>query len=189
MDRTAPYRLGVFATPCGATHFARIAFQKSGLDVGSEDAPRSDGQVAWTTALHPIGTFQLRLHQVRDPIQTISGIQIYAQRDYFREEVSPRVEVPFTNTVQWATQYWMKWHAHCEFRCDYRYRVEDFETEYFRICDMLGLDETVLPEVSRDFNSKRRHYNPLTAKQICDALGRRDRLRFVSQCRRYGYDV
>lgn len=186
---TAPYFLGVFATPCSATHFMRLVIEEIGLDVGSEDKPHRDGQVAWTTALQPLGTFRLRLHQVRNPILVISGLQIYGGRIYFRREVEPRASVPFNGSVvRWCAEYWMRWNEHCETRYDFRYRIEDIDGVFPEICGLLHI-EASLPAIDRTHNTKREHYEPLTAQQVADALTRRRRRDFVAQCKRYGYEV
>lgn len=185
----APYYLGVFATPCSATHFMRLVIRDLGFDVGSEDKPHRDGQVAWTTALHPVGTFRLRLHQVRNPIMVISGLQIYARHIYFRREVLPRANVHFNgNVVRWCAEYWMRWNEHCESRADYRYQIENIDEAFPEICRLLHI-EASLPDVDRAHNTKRDHYVPLTERQIIDQIPRRRRGDFASQCKRYGYEV
>ena len=134
---------------CGrsGTKYASNIFKKSGFDVGHEGlglngisswclVPYTDLRV-WGPSWKEIKSFDnVVVHQVREPLKTISSLQTF-------EEISWDFIGKFINfnrrdsrTLR-AMKYWYFWNKLAEKKAVITYKVEDFNSVFFKLCNMV----------------------------------------------------
>jgi hypothetical protein len=135
------------------TKYTATIFQKLGYDVGHEKDGK-DGVVSWKH-LTKHENYGIILHQVRHPLKVL-GSAVTGRNSSLEYILSNFDDVPYVyedklHTVMYAYVMWTEWADRVS---HYKYRVEDFETEYKVIFELLGLDVPKrLPAVPKNFNS------------------------------------
>lgn len=189
----------------GTRYIAKIC-RVGGLDVGHE-IPRPKGTASWyATAvdtadpmeLLPIEGYEkaLFLHQVRDPVKTISSFQRVDSDPYGTWKFIGRNLPEFSmedSRIQKCMVYWRYWNLLAEGRAEWTYRVEDiFEDQVFdRFCRLTGADpgkKADMQKVSKRYNYKHLVFPPL---QWGDILHENEKLAaaIADQAKRYGYEI
>ena len=136
------------------------------------------------------------IHQVRDPISTISSMYTH-RRPRMWDRVSSVIG-PLQagwNQNNWmlrCARYWMRWNTECEKKATWRYRIEDIYTgspimpEFYERVGLKAKKGRLWPEISRTMNH--REHPSLTWADF-DRFPKETRPQLISMARRYGYPV
>lgn len=160
---------------CGQNYISRVLsttnkkigigyVRADGLTFYDDDVPVIDGVVNFTGILQDI-EFEHVIHIVRDPLKCISSStteQYGTYRLIFGTvKGSPKMKVrceykDFTQlnpiVPLWS---WVHLNEAIEKKATYRFRIEDIDTEYFKLCELMGIDpEETVPDIPRDFNTR-----------------------------------
>lgn len=158
----------IIGCPRSALRFIADTFTQAGLDVKHEQHGE-DGIASWkrTNQEPPEGV--LVLHQFRDPLATISSMQVISDNSwsYLIEETSAEES---QDVVERGMRVYLDWNRLAEERADYSYRVEDIDNEWETLSGLAGVPGVPLPDVDREKNSRKQKYIPL----LWSDLGERD---------------
>jgi hypothetical protein len=151
---------------CGhsGTFYASEVFQHLGIDVRHE-LVGGDGIAGWNyTHLLPsqfpefgLPQDSVVLHQVRHPLKVISSVQSMLPETWI--DIAARVQARGYN---WnplddphpvrGMKYCLFWNYMAEGIADYRYRVEDMESELSVILEILGIPGAPMPNIPKTMN-------------------------------------
>lgn len=128
------------------TQYIAAALRLCGLDVGHERYGR-DGIVSGFYCFeaksypgaHPKKRprFDVILHQVREPLQTIASVQTGKSRVWAQQFMD--VE-PSAGPLRWACHYWLTWNREAERIAEYTYRIEDLKNVWDELQARLGFN-------------------------------------------------
>lgn len=172
----------------GTLYIAKV-FQEAGLDVGHE---YMDSQGTSDSRLTPLVFPERRsytiLHQVRHPLNAIIDMQTVLSRVWVRLAHHIPLKDGDPMVLQ-CMKYWYYWNLIAESKADFRYRVEDIEGSWVKVCRSIGLPpDTEFPELSPNTHKKpggRIYYTWDDMIQIDRGLA----LNIVSMASRYGYEL
>lgn len=183
------------------TTYMRNVLCNAGLDVGHERmAANGAVSAGWCINTHqypgnhqqgPRPHFDVILHQVRHPLDTIASLQAVEFWDWNCEHISA---TPDDLLLVRASSYWLEFNLKAEAQAVMTYRIEDLEKAWERVWVAISLyDERlrgrrplykdVVAGIPTNLNTRK--HKPLTWKDI--PAGWRGAIR--SLARRYGYSV
>jgi len=155
---TQPY---IVITGCArsGTKYISEVLKKAGKDVGHWNTGGSDG-----IASDLVAPWELRgatiLHQVRHPLHQIASMQTALRHTW--NYIAAMLDFNGTDSVlRYCMRYWLKWNKLVAEKACLTYRVEDIDTSWDEIKQLLGLDGVKLPAVPKDTNSRKGHYKPV----------------------------
>ena len=177
----------IAAAPRSGTQYIAKVFQEVGVDIQHE----AFGE-AGISAFHTIPHLACRkhgviLHQVRDPLKTIASMQIIdASWGYITYYTG--ISRPDGDLLHAVMRLWLLLNHSIEKYDHIRYRIEDIDTEWPRLCNILNIPKCSLPDIPRNAHSRAGEFRPLTWHE----LEFRDRQ--LTKCIkdtavRYGYEV
>lgn len=129
-------KLYITGCPKSGTHFTAKLLQSCGLKIGHEITD-ADGIVSWYNKGVPYENDCIFLHQVRNPLDTISSIR-YISRQSFGE-MHRTISFPGPIDILEHSMYaWYHWNLFTEKDCVFTYQLENIE-EIFDILDLFGV--------------------------------------------------
>jgi hypothetical protein len=149
----------------GTVYITKV-MQQCGIDIHHEYIGKH-GVCSWLMAVDdetaPYGPgsagirFQHVLHQVRDPIKTISSVYTTENDKSWKYVIKhiPQIQWSDPHIVKCA-KYWYYWNLKAAQKADYSYCIENIEKEWSNIEEMLGLklDKTALDRVPKNANTR-----------------------------------
>jgi len=138
-------------TGCGrsGTKYISMVLRRAGLDVGHETRLGEDGIVSsfWTVDADrypgrhvqgPQPKFDVILHQVRNPLRTISSLTTGSQKSWkWNARYIPIAED--APALRKAADYWYYWNLLADARSDWTYNIELLEEEWEEFSRMTGI--------------------------------------------------
>jgi hypothetical protein len=104
--------------------------------------------------------WKVTLHQVRDPLLQIeSAYSVFMTGHWTWFETHFGVSKRLPKLVR-CMEYWLRVNQHCETISEYRYRIEDIDTEWKTILERLGYPHKPLPKISKTTNRSARYTIP-----------------------------
>lgn len=195
----AACKVVVIGSVQSGTKYISKVLSAAGLDVGHEII-RPDGisDGAYTFLDFPVPPYRKYaiLHQVRDPIRTISAIKLipywvwarFENHQSWRQLVFVDIRGQDSNLLK-CMKYWYAWNLKAESQADLTYRVEAINSVWDQICDLIGISRGGgLPAVPCDTNSQADAYAMDTWDDLfaCDEVLAK---KIISMARRYGYAI
>ena len=160
---------------CGQNYISRVLsttnkkigvgyVRADGSKFFDDDVPIVDGVVNFVGITKNV-EFDHVIHIVRDPLKCISSATTEQYGTYrlifgtvkgspkmnvkckYEDFVSLNPVVPL-----WS---WVHLNEAIEKKATYRFRIEDIDTEYFTLCEMMGIEpEDEVPDIPRNFNTR-----------------------------------
>lgn len=134
-------RLLVIGCGRSGTRYTAKVLRRLDLDIGHEK-DGDDGQVSWRAVpAWSRSEYPVVIHQVREPLSVISSFHTVMSSSWkFICENEPRIEMKEPLLVR-CMKYWLYWNQKCS-GADFRFRVEDMNTELPSILDSIGMNYT-----------------------------------------------
>jgi len=184
---------------CGTQYIAEL-FRLCGVSCGHEMVYRREGvfprvgcrgESSWYAAAYLDDFDGVVLHQVRDPLQTISSLasrQMWEPGSAIATFVEDFVELG-GDPVEDAIAFYVGWNLLCEKNAQYRYQVERIDDELSILLGKVAprrahLAPEVLPRLSKRINSRPRRVTYQSYEQLPGGLARDELLKMAA---RYGY--
>ncbi len=128
------------------------------------------------------------LHQVREPLATVASLASRPMWGF--GVVGQNIEVTGDPLLD-AVRFYVHWNQLCEARADYRYRLEDIDTEIVNVCAFVAPDRvdaavSVASSLSRRVNARPLSYE---VSGFDDLPEGRDTEALCVQAERYGYET
>ena len=180
----------ILAYPRSATAYTARMIQAHGLKFGHEIwGDQTDGAISYFK-IHYLCKFDVVLHQIRNPLKTISSaVTVLAKRTHnefhilFDMEKSDREK----NKLYQVMLTWLMLNELAEKGSEWRYRIEDIDEVYPELCRRLEIQpKKGFPPLDRRVNT--RPHPMLT----WDDLDKEDfvlRQRIKEKTRQYGYEI
>jgi len=155
----------IAATPRSGTQYIAHVLQAVGIDVKHE-AFGERGISAFHIIPHSAICKQgLLIHQIRDPLKTIASMQVIDKSwpylvDY--TGINPRIYGKLYSVMK----LWLVLNSHIEQYADYRYRVEDIDTEWPKLCNMIGIKNQPIPNIPRNTHTRKGHFRALSWHEL-----------------------
>lgn len=136
-------KLLVIGCARSGTRYTSKVFRSLGLDIRHEKNGK-DGTVNWASVAieNDLKSHDIILHQVREPIASISSIHILRKFAFkYSVSVEPKILEGKTN-LQRNMRYWLFWNRLCSEKSMLTYRVEDLTKRIKEFMDLIGKEIT-----------------------------------------------
>jgi len=164
----------ITGTARSGTFFITLVMQQCGLDIVHEHIGYH-GSCSWPMAVEDTTTpygpgcagvhFQHVLHQVRDPIKTISSVYTTEPTECWEYIIKHIPQIQWTDPkIIKCAKYWYYWNLKAAEKAEYSYCVENLEQEWGNIERVLGLnlDKTAIDRVPKNTNTRGDHRRNIT---------------------------
>lgn len=185
-------RKGLFIIGCGrsGTSFVSKFFSQNGIYIGHETLGR-DGMASWMGAVHSKNElekgYKLILHQVRNPLDTISSLQTFNNHswDYIQKHI---VEIQNKDSIlEKSMKYWYHWNVLAEGKTNLRYKIEEIDYFYPFIAKILNKPVVLKKNSLLKVNSRQAEYQKITWSDLKSvSVKYYDHCKFLAH--RYGYE-
>jgi len=154
-------------TGCGrsGTKYTSTVLRSCGLDMPHEKVGK-DGSVSsvWAIDLkaeqyykpHSCGSrslFSTVLHQIREPLSAIASITT-GRIDGIRW-LQKHIPLYFEgDRIKWAVEYWLYWNQLCEDQAIISYKVENIQTRWAEISEILGINVPFPKNIPTNINTR-----------------------------------
>jgi hypothetical protein len=167
-------RILILGHPRSGTLYTTVVLRTLGLDVEHE-RQGSDGSVTtqfWYGKWN-LGDYDVILHQVRNPLKVIASST--KMRIGNPKVITHLAELSGTTLTETQRRHkvkrymatWIGFVKWADSLCAWRYRVEDMEDVFPRLCREFGIPETAaLPPIPKDINTFHMHYKKLTYNKL-----------------------
>jgi hypothetical protein len=186
----------VLGTPRSGLAYTTLVLRQLKLSVVHEGIG-GDGACGWpfvpcvvdNPAINKLYTRVTILHQVRNPLHSISSMQCLSEEAWSYIAHYLKMDLMKTNDLVFrGMQCWYHWNKMVEDKAIFTYRVEAMERVWGNICELLRINRIVsFPlDISTNINTKAEWYESLEEE---DLLNSNSTLasRILSLGRRYGY--
>lgn len=177
---------------CGrsGTGFSTNQFNRIGLNIGHEFVAKN-GMASWMSTVHSKKNlwkgYKLVLHQVRNPLDSISSIQTFNTNswDFVSRNLS-QINMSEQTALR-CIKYWYYWNLLAERKTNLRFRVENIEDIIPFVCFFFNIEySTKCRILNSKINSRIGHYKKLSWEDIKNISPE-----YYSKCRilseKYGY--
>jgi len=205
----------ITAHPRSGTSYTEKLLKQAGFRIGGERYGRRrplekeakvDGVVSWQHIVLYQDDFGPVFHQTRNPLKVIASAQTLHNgsfRKIFKnfEKNPENIKVKMfvrklfpglvkKSVIEWAMLSWASWNELIEndSRVVYRYKIEDMETEWSNIMDILGKKNLEKPELQEDINTRKSSYSKIDKKYM-EMINPDLTERIISKGRKYGYEL
>ena len=205
----------ITAHPRSGTSYTEKLLKQAGFRIGGERYGRRrlleeeaevDGVVSWQHVVLYKDDFRQVFHQTRNPLEVIASAQTLHNgsfRKIFKnfEKKPENIKVKMfvrkllpglvkKSVIEWAMLSWVYWNELIEndSRVVYRYKIEDMETEWSNIMDILGKKDLEKPELREDINTRESSYSKIDKKYM-EMINPDLTEKIISKGRKYGYEL
>jgi predicted nucleotidyltransferase len=182
----------IFIIGCGrsGTSFTSKLFSQNGMEIGHETLGK-DGMASWMGTVHSKKEldkgYKLILHQVRNPIDTISSLQTFNDHswNYIQKHIS---EIQNRDSMlEKSMKYWYHWNLLAEQKTNFRYKVEEIESVFPFIIKILNRKIVLNKEGLKKVNSRKGEFKKVTWSDLKSiSAGYYDKCKYLAQ--KYGYE-
>jgi len=161
--------------PRSGTKYISHVMQKCGLDIGHNKVWGKDGISSWLYAAIEAPGNSIVLCQVRNPVDTIGSLQTIGNDswEFFDKHIRCGLD---NNMALRGMRAWLRWNRLAMEKAIFTYRVEDIESQWDRICELIGIDHS-LPNIPTDTNTRQDRYEQmrlsdlhLEDSELCDQI-------------------
>ena len=180
----------ILAYPRSATTYTAKMIQAHGLKFGQETrGDQTDGTISYFKIHYP-HKYNVVLHQVRDPLKTISSaVTVLVKRTHNEFYILFDIDkIDREKSILYRIMLtWLELNELAEKGSEWRYRIEDIDEVYLELCRRLDIEpKEGFPSLDRRVNT--RPHPMLT----WDDLDREDfalSQRIKEKAKRYGYEI
>lgn len=148
----------VIITGCGrsGTRYTSKLLQMCGLRIGHE-LWGGDGLCSWYIG-SKLDRFKdcTIIHQVRNPVDTISSLMTFKPQSW--KYISWFTKTPLKADYEYkAMRYYLEWNRMVQKHAHHRFRVEDIDAQFPRLCKWCGIEPNwdALRSLRRDVNTRK----------------------------------
>lgn len=152
-------------TGCGrsGSRYTATLLNRLGLRVGHEEL-HADGEIGWKGLRKLLSgeriDFNVILHQVRDPIATISSLRTHCcglLKDVSRFFPTRSSLDGSNGNLHRCMEYWYEWNLLAESRAIWTYRIEELPQVFDTFCELLGVsaNRAALDALPTNINTRR----------------------------------
>jgi hypothetical protein len=179
----------ILAYPRSATTYTARMIQAHGLKFGHENrGDQTDGAISYFKIHYPC-KFDVILHQVRDPLKTISSaVTVLAKRTHNEFYILFDIEkADREKSVLYRVMLtWLMLNELAEKGTEWRYRIEDIDKVYPELCQRLDIQpKEGFPSLDRRVNTRP---HPMLAWNDLDKEDFALSQRIKEKAKQYGYD-
>lgn len=129
-----------------------------GLDIGHElnGVDGAVGGVFWKGQRRILSRYDRILHQVRNPLDTISSLTTANWRTFEKYLVNlkfPACKMP-ANICEMSMLSWVLYTTWADSRAEWTFQVERLPEVFEKLCDCFGIERQPLPDLPQDLNSR-----------------------------------
>ena len=178
----------ILAYPRSATTYTAKMIQAHGLKFGQETrGDQTDGTISYFKIHYP-DKFDVVLHQVRDPLKTISSaVTVLAKRTHNEFNILFNIDMADRDKskLYQVMQTWLMFNELAE-KAEWRYRIEDIDEVYPELCRRLEIQpKKGFPPRNRFVNSRP---HPMLTWDDLDKEDFALSQRIKEKTRQYGYN-
>ena len=179
----------ILAYPRSATTYTAKMLQTHGLRFGQETrGDQTDGTISYFKVHYP-HKYDVVLHQVRDPLKTISSaVTVLVKRTHNEFNILFDIDMADRNKskLYQVMQTWLMLTELAEERADWRYRIEDIDEVYPELCRRLKIQSKEgFPPQDKLVNSR---LHPMLTWNDLDKEDFDLSQRIKEKARQYGYE-
>jgi len=185
----------VTGAPRSGTGYAAKVFQKAGYDVRHEYYGREGicswlhlydlGKVYWLDTAYKLRDYDVILHQLRDPLKTISSMTAISDQavEIIERIIGRKVA---GGMLRRAMSYWIELTERAAKRAQLWYRVENMMNVWTMIEEKINIRRSVFPGVDKKTNA--RDHRDYTVGDLY-ATDREMADRIIEMANYYGYNL
>ena len=148
----------ILAYPRSATTYTAKMLQAHGLKFGQENrGDQTDGTISYFKVHYP-HKYNVVLHQVRDPLKTISSaVTVLAKRTHNEFNILFDIDIADRDKskLYQVMQTWLMLNELAEEKAEWRYRIEDIDEVYSELCQRLKIQpKEKFPPLNRNVNTR-----------------------------------
>lgn len=159
-------RIAIIGCARSGTKYISEVLNYLGLKIGHE-YDNTNGIVDWHKTCSDLKHYDLILHQVRNPLNSIASITTLLPESWeLIKKHIPEINEDDTLIVK-CMKYWYYWNLLAEKHKAYFYNIESIETLLPSLCDMLKVQHKDISHIAKDLN-KRNHVTLLWENLITE---------------------